>query len=133
MLDLLIAGGRVVTPGGILQMDIGVRAGAIAFLGEANRAAAAHVTLDAQGLYAFPGLIDGHVHFRDPGLTHKEDLASGSAAAAYGGVTTFVDMPNTDPPPHDCQTLQAKRELAERRSYVDFGLAAIAGAGSCDM
>ena len=58
----------------------------------------ARETLDATGLHVLPGAIDVHVHFRDPGYPHKEDLASGTAAAAFGGVTTVFDMPNTIPP-----------------------------------
>lgn len=79
-------------------------------------------TLDAAGLVALPGVIDAHVHFREPGLTHKEDWASGSRAALAGGVTTVLDMPNTSPPTTSLAALADKRYLASQGSLVDFGL-----------
>ncbi len=68
-----------------------------------------------------PGAIDVHVHFREPGHTHKEDLGTGSISAAYGGVTGFVDMPNTAPPTTNIQTLQEKHHLAAQKSVIDYG------------
>lgn len=76
--------------------------------------------IDLEGKYVLPGLIDPHVHFRDPGMTQKEDFYTGSKAAAAGGVTTFLDMPNTVPPTTTKKLLNEKRELA-KRSVVDFG------------
>jgi allantoinase len=67
-------------------------------------------------------VIDGHVHFRDPGYPQKEDFASGSLAAVMGGVTTVLDMPNTLPPTSTVETVEQKRQLAESKSYADFGL-----------
>ena len=69
---------------------------------------AARETLDASGLHVLPGAIDVHVHFRDPGYPHKEDWASGTAAAAFGGVTTVFDMPNTIPPTGTAEALAAE-------------------------
>jgi len=132
-LDLLISGSWVVTPNGCLEANIGISDGTIVYLGNSLQPPSAELILDARGLHAFPGVVDGHVHFREPGLTHKEDFASGSAAAAFGGITTFVDMPNTIPPTSDAYRLLEKRELAEAKSYVDFGLAAILGAGSLPL
>lgn len=85
--------------------------------------------LDATGLWVLPGAVDVHVHFREPGLTASEDFGTGSAAAACGGVTTVLDMPNTLPPVSDAATLRAKMEAIAGRSYVDYGLfgAAVAG------
>ena len=81
--DLLISGATCVLPGGCAQADIGVRDGRIGAVGDlAGRSAAERV--DASSLHVLPGVIDTHVHFREPGLTHKEDLASGSAAAVRG-------------------------------------------------
>jgi dihydroorotase len=78
--------------------------------------------LDATGKFVLPGVIDGHVHLREPGLEHKEDWSSGSTAAVMGGVTTVLDMPNTLPPTSTADLVRAKRQLAEARSYCDFGL-----------
>lgn len=78
--------------------------------------------VDARSLHVLPGLVDVHVHFREPGMEYKEDFSSGSSAAAVGGVTTVVDMPNTDPPTSTGQMLRQKRKLALEKSHVDFGL-----------
>jgi dihydroorotase len=76
--------------------------------------------IDAEGNYVLPGIIDPHVHFREPGLTHKEDLFTGSVAAAAGGITTILDMPNTKPPTTTIQLLKEKRALGEK-SIVNYG------------
>lgn len=81
-----------------------------------------HETLDLRGKLVLPGLIDSHVHFRDPGMTHKEDFRSGSAAAAAGGFTTVLDMPNNIPPTSTPQAFLKKLKIAEKKSLVDFGL-----------
>ncbi|MDA0284202.1 MAG: dihydroorotase [Planctomycetota bacterium] len=78
-------------------------------------------TIDAEGLHLIPGVIDDHVHFRDPGLTHKEDLHSGSVACAAGGVTTFLEMPNTIPPTTTQEILNAKLDIAASKSLVNYG------------
>ena len=77
--------------------------------------------IDAQGGYILPGVIDPHVHMRDPGLTHKEDFETGSMACAKGGVTTFLDMPNTIPNTITEEALLNKKRNAQGRSYVDYG------------
>lgn len=78
--------------------------------------------IDGTGLYLLPGLIDAHVHFRDPGNNEKEDWLSGSKAALAGGVTMVLDMPNTNPPSLTVAALEAKRSLAKSKSLVNFGL-----------
>lgn len=78
--------------------------------------------IDATGLWVLPGGVDVHVHFREPGLTASEDFATGSAAAACGGVTTVLDMPNTVPPVSSKEALLAKMEAVAGRSYVDYGI-----------
>lgn len=78
------------------------------------------VIIDGTGKILLPGLIDAHVHFREPGLVHKEDLASGSAAAVSGGVTSFFDMPNTIPPTFTVALLDQKRALAREKSVANF-------------
>ncbi len=83
--------------------------------------------LDASGLHILPGAIDVHVHFRDPGYPQKEDFASGTAAAAFGGVTTIFDMPNTLPTVADAKSLAEKHAMAAAKAHVDFGLYAVLG------
>ncbi|MCA8987388.1 MAG: dihydroorotase [Planctomycetaceae bacterium] len=77
--------------------------------------------IDATGLHLLPGLVDDQVHFRDPGLTHKEDLHTGSRACAAGGVTTFLEMPNTNPTTTSVEALHQKLELAKSKSIVNYG------------
>ncbi len=114
---MLLKGGFVHTPEGFIRADILVR-------GEFIEAIAPHLTgesvLDCSGLYVIPGLIDAHVHFREPGATHKEDFYTGSRAAAAGGVTTVLDMPNNIPPTTTEERLAAKRRLAAK-SIVNYG------------
>src|SRR5580658_6992802 len=95
--DLLIRNGICATPSGIAPADIGVRGGRIAAIGGLSGASASE-TFDAKGLHVLPGVIDSQVHFREPGNAHKEDLETGSRAAALGGVTAVFEMPNTNPP-----------------------------------
>ena len=85
---------------------------------------AADISIDAKGRMLFPGFVDTHVHFRDPGLEYKEDFASGSEAAACGGVTTVMCMPNTNPPIASLDAFALARSQGEKKSYVDFCLQA---------
>jgi dihydroorotase len=87
----------------------------------------AEKTIDVKGKLVLPGLIDAHVHFRDPGLTYKEDFKTGSQAAANGGFTTILDMPNTIPPTNTAKVFQEKLDIASKKSIVDFGLHAGVG------
>lgn len=121
-LDLIVRGGDVVTPDGVQRADIAVAAGRIVKIApEITDAAAA--TLDATGRHVFPGIIDAHVHFNEPGRTDWEGIATGSAALAAGGGTAFFDMPlNSEPPVLDAARLREKRALAEQKSCVDFAL-----------
>ncbi len=116
--DLVLTGGQVATPGGVESCDIGVAGGRIAALG-ALGAAGAKERLDAASLTILPGVIDTQVHFREPGLDHKEDLATGSAGAAMGGVTAFFEMPNTNPNTVDEAALNDKLRRAAGRAWVD--------------
>ena len=116
MYDLIIRGGRL--PSGH-EADLGVKDGKIAALGAVEGEAAR--TIHAEGLTILPGAIDTQVHFREPGLTHKEDLESGSRAALFGGVTSYLEMPNTNPTTTDEATLRDKLERAEGRSWVHYG------------
>ena len=116
--DLIVKGGIVATPSGLLACDLGVKAGRFAHLGRLDPGQAAE-TLDARGLHVLPGVIDTQVHFREPGLEHKEDLASGTAAAALGGVTAIFEMPNTTPSTLDGAALEDKLARAKGRAWVD--------------
>ena len=78
--------------------------------------------IDLEEKIIIPGLIDPHVHLRDPGLTHKEDWESGSKAAAHGGYTTIIDMPNTVPTTNTVKAFKEKKEIAKKKSYVDYAL-----------
>src|ERR1700753_396263 len=84
-------------------------------------------SFDATGLHVLPGAIDVHVHFRDPGYPHKEDWESGTAAAAFGGVTTVFDMPNTIAPTGTPEIIAAKHAMAAEKAHVDFGLYGLLG------
>jgi dihydroorotase len=98
-------------------VDVGVESGRIAAI--AGRGLLSGPRLELGGLDILPGVIDSQVHFREPGLTHKEDLATGSAAAALGGVTAFCEMPNTRPSTTTAADLQHKLDLARGRAWVD--------------
>jgi dihydroorotase len=117
--DLVIKGGTIVNQDGASEGDIGIAAGRIAHLGSIPREAAAEV-FDAAGLHILPGVIDSHVHFREPGAEHKEDLESGSRAAVLGGVTAVFDMPNTSPSTVSAETLGDKVARARGRMFCDF-------------
>jgi allantoinase len=121
-LDLIVRGGKLVTPEGLQRADLGVIRGKIVQIAP-EIGEEAEATLDAEGSYVFPGIIDAHVHFNEPGRTDWEGLASGSAALAAGGGTCFFDMPlNSEPPVLDAAGLRVKRALAEERSCTDFAL-----------
>ncbi len=117
--DLLVSGGRVVSPRGESQADVLILAGRVDAVGAGLQAPAGLARLDARGKLVFPGLIDPQVHFREPGLEHKEDLASGSLAAVAGGVTSFLEMPNTRPATTTPEFLADKLARAAGRSQAD--------------
>ncbi|MFD7970573.1 dihydroorotase [Streptomyces clavifer] len=117
--DLVVEGGRLVTPEGVRDGTVVIRDGRVAALLAPGDPLPSGPRLDARGRYVLPGLIDSHVHFRTPGLEHKETWETGSRAALAGGVTTVMDMPNTRPPSLDTATLRAKAALIAGRSYVD--------------
>ena len=116
----LIRNADVVLPGGIARISVLLEDGRIAAL-DAAPTLRADETINASGLHLLPGVIDAHVHFRDPGLTHKEDLATGSRACAAGGVTSFLDMPNTVPQTVSVDALRAKLALAAGKCVVNYG------------
>lgn len=116
----LMRGGRIVTPEGVFEGDILVKGERIAQVGREIEAPEAEV-VDAKGLFVLPGLIDAHVHLRDPGLTHKEDFYTGSCAALAGGVTTVLDMPSSLPLVTSGETLALKQKVAGQKAVVDYG------------
>jgi dihydroorotase len=119
--SLLIRNARIARPDGTLaDGDLLCRDGRIAKIGSAIDAAADE-SLDAGGLVLLPGVMDPQVHFREPGKEYKEDLASGSRAAARGGVTSFLEMPNTDPPTVSQAALDDKLARAAAKSVVNYG------------
>jgi allantoinase len=122
MNDLIIRNALVVDGGTVRTSDIAVAGGKIAAVGP-SLAGSARRELDASGLQVFPGFIDAHVHFNEPGRADWEGLASGSSALALGGGTCFFDMPlNSDPPVLDRGQFEAKRGIATQKSVLDFAL-----------
>ena len=117
--DLIIRGGTVFTPGGPVQLDVGVRDGKVAALGSLAKDQAAEV-YDAANLTVLPGCIDEQVHFREPGPVHKEDLESGTRGAVLGGITAVFEMPNTDPATTTAEAIDDKIKRATGRSWTDF-------------
>jgi dihydroorotase len=116
--DLVIRGGVCATPVGLLSIDVGVREGRIAALGVLSRAKTAEV-FEAKDLHVLPGVIDTHVHFREPGHLEKEDMETGSTAAVLGGVTAVFEMPNTNPPTTTRALIEDKLSRAAQRMYCD--------------
>jgi allantoinase len=124
---LKIANGTLVTAGGAERADVLCRDGTIEQIGDVGGSATdVDEVIDASGWLVFPGFIDPHVHSRDPGLTHKEDFAHSTRAAAAGGVTTLLEMPNAIPPVTDAAMFEQRAEQHARVASVDFGLWALA-------
>lgn len=117
-LDLIVRGGTIVNHAGEGIADIGAAGGKIAVIGDLSRFSA-DIDIDARGLHVLPGVIDTQVHFREPGNEHKEDLETGTRAAALGGVTAVFEMPNTAPPTTTAEALNDKLRRAKGRAHVD--------------
>lgn len=124
MTDAFVHGGKLVHEDGVRDGELWIQDGRIAAVGsglEAEHAIPEGATrVDATGMLVFPGLIDSQVHFREPGLEYKEDIASGSLACVSGGITAFCEMPNTKPPTTSPAALEKKLELARGRAWADF-------------
>jgi allantoinase len=120
--DLILKNGIVVTPRSSFTADVAVKNGKIALIADSVASFAADEIYDARGKYILPGVIDAHVHFRDPGLIVKEDFETGSRAAAYGGVTMVADMPNVLPITATAKDFTEKVRIISEKSYIDFGL-----------
>lgn len=129
--DLIVRGGEVVSHAGRGVADVGIRNGRFAAIGDLATAGAGEV-IDARGLHVLPGVIDTQVHFREPGKTYKEDLESGSRAAALGGVVAVFEMPNTDPATTTPASMEDKLARAKGRMHVDHAFYAGAATDNVD-
>lgn len=120
MKEFVLTNGKIVTPREIFDGYVVVKAGKIEETGRGAYPGKLE-TVDLAGKHLLPGLIDVHIHFRTPGMTQKEDWTTGSKAALAGGVTTVLDMPNTQPPTTDQASLDLKRSLVEKEALVNYG------------
>jgi len=117
MLDLCLKNCKIVPEN--IECNIGVDGGK--FISIKKTSIDAVKTIDIKGNVVLPGLIDSHVHMRDPGFTYKEDFSTGTSAAAAGGFTTVLDMPNNKPPTNTVKAFLNKKKIAENKAIVDFG------------
>lgn len=121
MKKVLIKNARIVNEGSIIEGDVFIDNGIITEISSNISAKSADLSIiDAEGNYLLPGLIDDQVHFREPGLTHKETIEGGSKAAVAGGITSFIEMPNTQPQTTTIELLEEKFKLAEKTSYANY-------------
>ena len=127
----MVRGGTVVLPSGTFRADVLIEGGTISAIGR-DLSSNGFDVLDATGMLVLPGVIDEHVHMREPGLEHKDDFTHGTMAAAAGGVTTVLEMPNTLPPVEDAKKLEEKTRLLSTKAYVDFGLMGVLHDGNAD-
>ncbi len=116
----IIRNGRIINRGSIREEDILIKDGRIVKTGSNLSVEGACEEVDASGKWVIPGIIDDQVHFREPGLTHKADIASESRAAVAGGTTSFMEMPNTNPPALTQELLEAKYQIAAGTSYANY-------------
>ncbi|GAA4313293.1 dihydroorotase [Pontixanthobacter gangjinensis] len=121
MKKVLIKNARIVNEGEIIDGDVFIEDGIIVEISESISAKSPDVNIfDAEGTYLLPGLIDDQVHFREPGLTHKESIETGSRAAVAGGITSFIEMPNTLPQTTNMEELEKKFQIASETSYANY-------------
>ena len=118
--DLRIVNSKIFSSGELLSAGIAIDNEKIVAIAEDSKLPDSNRTIDAKGRLVIPGLVDIHVHFRDPGFTQKEDFLTGSQAAAAGGVTTIVDEPNNQPATTTLEALEQKKRIAGQKSVVDF-------------
>ncbi len=128
---ILIAGATCVLPSGQLRVDVLIENGKILGI-DPPRGVQADETIRSDDLVLMPGVVDDQVHFRDPGLTHKEDLRTATRACAKGGVTSFLEMPNTRPTTTTCERLAEKLALASEKCLVNYGFYIGATPGNLD-
>lgn len=123
--DLCLYNAKIPKRKGLLKAGVAIDGEKIVSVSKRSSLPEADETIDLGGSLLLPGVVDPHVHFRDPGLTRKEDFLTGSRAAVAGGVTTICDMPNTVPPTDSLKNFEEKRKIGESKSLVDFGLHAM--------
>ena len=128
-IDRVLVNGTIVTPEGRFEGDIGIKDGRIAAISECGGDFAGGEIIDVVGKFILPGLIDAHIHFQDPGFTHREDFEHGTAACAVGGITTAISHPMNDPAVVDVASYQANLDAYSGRGIVDYGLH---GGGTAD-
>lgn len=121
-MSVLIRGGHIITPEGIFDGDILISNGKIKMIGKSLPYNDKEEVIDASGKIVLPGVVDEHVHMREPGLEYKDDFEHGTMGAAVGGVTTVIEMPNTVPPVDSGEMVKIKKELLKKKAYVDFAL-----------
>lgn len=121
MKKVLIKNARIVNEGIIREGDVFIENGIIAEIADSISAKSPDVNIiDAEGNFLIPGVIDDQVHFREPGLTHKETIEAGSRAAVAGGITSYIEMPNTLPQTTTMEKLQEKFDMAKKSSYANY-------------
>ena len=121
MREILIKDATLVNEGKVIQKDLLIKGETIASICDSISPSSSMEVIDAKGLHLLPGWIDDQVHFREPGLTHKATIASESRAAVAGGITSFLEMPNTIPQTTDSNALLDKHAIAEKSSIANFG------------
>jgi dihydroorotase len=131
--DLAINSGRLVYTDRIAEQSLAIDQGKIVAIGPASQMPPSRQSIDATGLHVLPGAIDVHVHFREPGFSHKETWTTATQAAAVGGVTTVFDMPNTNPPTASVAAFLQKHDIAQRQAIVDFGIYGVIGETNLDQ
>ena len=124
-IDLVVRNGVVVTPTNTFEGGVAIDDGIIVAVGQDSDLPDAENNLDASGSYIFPGLLDPHVHFRDPGLTYKEDFTTGSTAAVFGGITSVLDMPNVKPITAEPEQILLREQLIHEKAYCDIMLVGV--------
>ncbi|MBI2304824.1 MAG: allantoinase AllB [Chloroflexi bacterium] len=123
--DLVVKNGTVVAPDFSYEANLVIHGGKFVAITRDKDLPSAKAVVDAAGCYVLPGIIDAHVHFREPGMTYKEDFATGTTAAACGGVTTIIDMPNVVPITSTVANFKDRVALLTPKALVDFGLLAV--------
>jgi dihydroorotase, multifunctional complex type len=122
MPDILIKNTRIYYNNSLQPAEIIIEDGTVTKIGKDLRISSSDMVIDAGGALTLPAGIDVHVHFREPGMTSKENWYTGSCAAAAGGIATVIDQPNTEPPTTDRRAFEQKLKLARRKSIIDFGI-----------
>lgn len=128
MVDLVLRNGKIVTTHGFVKASVGIDKGKIVSISKQRLAPKADRIVDVMGNFILPGMVDMHVHFRDPGFPEREDFMSGTSSAAAGGITTVADMPNTVPSVTSVNAVEEKKGIAEKKALIDFAF--IGGAGT---